>query len=405
MFKFAIKNLLIKKIQTILIVLSIMASSAVAILSYNVSNQISDGLTSNAQYYSLIVGPSGSSTQLAMNTMYFTDDPLGTIPFEVKTDLEKDSRVNLAIPFAMADQYNGYRMVGTTPEYLDGKGLKDGKMFEKTGVFEVVVGYTVAKTCDLKIGDSIYTSHSEGEEHHTPFTVTGILDRTYSSFDNICFTQLKSIWEIHEHEHEEGEEHDHEHEEHEHEDMNEMVCAILVKTKTPSAAMQLKDEYTKIATYNVEGEAKQFSIQAIEPMSVMRNVLEDTDQNQYIIYALTVVIVLMNVLVISVVTLLNMKASEKEIKLMRLIGISMGKINLIYLIQNAIIGLFSVILAFGLSRIGLLAMGSYALGKGVVLNNSVIYFTEIILLVGVFVINILPTLIWTLVQSKKDGLE
>ena len=403
MLKFAIKNLFIKMVQTILIVLSIMASSAVAILSYNVSNQISEGLTSNAQYYSLIVGPSGSATQLAMNTMYFTDDPLGTIPFEVKTELEKDSRVNAAIPFAMADQYNGYKMVGTTPEYLDGKVLKEGVMFEKTTVFEVVVGYTVAKTCDLKIGDSIYTSHSEGEEHHTPFTVVGILDRTYSSFDNICFTQLKSIWEVHEHEHEEEEEE--EHEEHDHEDMNEMVCAILVKAKNPTAAMQLKDEYTKIGTYNVEGQAKQFSIQAIEPMSVMRNVLEDTDQNQYIIYALTVVIVLMNVLVISVVTLLNMKASEKEIKLMRLIGISMGKINLIYLIQNAIIGLFSVLLAFGLSRIGLLAMGSYALGKGVVLNNSVVYFAEIILLVGVFIINILPTLIWTLIQSKKDGLE
>ena len=405
MFKFALKNLLIKKVQTILIVLSIMASSAVAILSYNVSNQISDGLTSNAQYYSLIVGPSGSATQLAMNTMYFTDEPLGTIPYEVKTELEADTRVNAAIPFAMADQYNGYKMVGTTPEYLEGKEFKEGAMFDKSAVFEVVVGYTVAKTCSLKIGDSIYTSHSEGEEHHTPYKVVGILDRTYSSFDNICFTQLRSIWEIHEHEHEEGEENDHEHEEHEHEDMNEMVCAILVKAKNPGVAMQLKDEFTKIATYTVEGESKQYSIQAIEPMSIMRNVLEDTDQNQYIIYGLTVVVILMNILVISVVTLLNMKASEKEIKLMRLIGISMGKINLIYLIQNAIIGLFSVALAFGLSRLGLLAMGTYALSKGVVLNGAVIYFPEIILLVGVFIINILPTLIWTLVQSRKDGLE
>ena len=405
MFKFALKNLLIKKVQTILIVLSIMASSAVAILSYNVSNQISDGLTSNAQYYSLIVGPSGSATQLAMNTMYFTDEPLGTIPYEVKTELEADTRVNAAIPFAMADQYNGYKMVGTTPEYLEGKEFKEGAMFDKSAVFEVVVGYTVAKTCSLKIGDSIYTSHSEGDEHHTPYKVVGILDRTYSSFDNICFTQLRSIWEIHEHEHEEGEENDHEHEEHEHEDMNEMVCAILVKAKNPGVAMQLKDEFTKIATYTVEGESKQYSIQAIEPMSIMRNVLEDTDQNQYIIYGLTVVVILMNILVISVVTLLNMKASEKEIKLMRLIGISMGKINLIYLIQNAIIGLFSVALAFGLSRLGLLAMGTYALSKGVVLNGAVIYFPEIILLVGVFIINILPTLIWTLVQSRKDGLE
>lgn len=401
MFKFALKNLLIKKVQTILIVLSIMASSAVAILSYNVSNQISDGLTSNAQYYSLIVGPSGSATQLAMNTMYFTDEPLGLIPYKVREDLAKDSRVNKAIPFAMADQYNGYKMVGTMVDYLDGKNVAEGTMFDKTKVFEVVVGYNVAKSCDLSIGQEIYTSHSEGEAHHTPFTVVGILERTYSSFDNICFTQLRSIWEVHEHEHEEGHEEEHE----EHEDLNQMVCAVLVKTKTPATAMILKQEYTKIATYEVEGETKQYSLQAIEPMAIMSNVLEDTDQTQYIVYALAAVIVAMNILVISVVTLLNMKQSEKEIKLMRLIGISMGRINLIYLIQNAIIGLFSVLFAFGISKIGLVAMGSYALGKGVVLNTAITYPIEIVILLGVFLINILPTLIWTLLQSRKDGLD
>ena len=401
MLKFAIKNILIKKIQTILIILSIMASSAVAILSYNVSNQISDGLTSNAQYYSLIVGPSGSATQLAMNTMYFTDEPLGTIPYKVREEIAKDNRVNKSIPFAMADQYNGYKMVGTMVDYLDGKKVAEGSMFDKTKTFEVVVGYNVAKNNDLTIGQQIYTSHSEGEAHHTPFTVVGILERTYSSFDNICFTQLRSIWEVHEHEHEE---HEHEEEE-EHEDMNEMVCAILVKAKNPATAMILKQEYTKIATYEVEGESKQYSIQAIEPMAIMSDVLEDTDQTQYIVYALSAVIVAMNILVISVVNLLNMKQSEKEIKLMRLIGISMGRINLIYLIQNAIIGLFSVLFAFGLSKIGLVAMSSYALGKGVVLNTAITYPIEIIILVGVLLINVLPTLIWTLFQSRKDGLN
>ena len=398
MFKFALKNLFIKKVQTILIVLSIMASSAVAILSYNVSNQISDGLTSNAQYYSLIVGPSGSATQLAMNTMYFTDEPLGTIPYKVKEELQKDSKVKKAIGFAMADQFNGYKIVGTDPDYLEGKTFKEGACYERAKVFDIVLGSTVAETCNVKVGDQIYTSHSVGEAHSTPFNVVGILDKTYSSFDNVCFTDYRSIWQVHEHE----EEHEHGEDE---EDMNEMLCAILVKTMSPTDAVTLKQKYTKISEYEIEGENKQFSIQAIEPMSIMRSVLEDTDQTQYIVYALSAVIVAMNVLVISVVTLLNMKQSEKEIKLMRLIGISMGRINLIYLIQNAIIGLFSVIFAFGISKLGLLAMSAYALNKGVVLNIGVTYPIEIILLVGVFVINILPTLIWTLFQSRKDGLN
>lgn len=399
MFKFALKNLFIKKVQTILIILSIMASSAVAILSYNVSNQISDGLTSNAQYYSLIVGPSGSATQLAMNTMYFIDEPLGTIPYDVRAELQQETKVVSAIPFAMADQYNGYKIVGTDPDYLEGKTFSEGECFKKTNRFEIVLGSTVAETCDVKVGDQIYTSHSVGDEHHTPFTVVGILNKSYSSFDNVCFTQFRSIWEIHEHEHDDGDAGE------EHEDLNELLCAILVKTQSPTDAVMLKQKYTKIGEYEIEGEMKQFSIQAIEPMSIMRNVLDDTDQTQYIVYALTAVIVAMNVLVISVVTLLNMKQSEKEIKLMRLIGISMGRISLIYLIQNAIIGLFSVIFAFGISKLGLLAMSAYALNKGVVLNLGITYPLEIVLLIGVFFINILPTLIWTLIQSRKDGLN
>ena len=438
MFKFAIKNLLIKKVQFILIILSILISAGVGVMAFNVSNQVSDGLVSNAQYYSLIIGPSGSATQLAMNSMYFTDEPLGTIPYSVKEQLEMDSRVKSVIPFAMADNYNGYSMVGTTPEYLEGKNVAKGEMFDEGEVFEVVVGSTVARVNDLKIGDSIYTSHGIGDEHHTPFVVKGILEQSHSSFDTVVFTQLRSIWEIHEehdhdhehededhdhehehedeedeHEHEEGSENegipghdlptnDHDHEDHDHEEMEDRVCSLLIRTTNPMTATQLKNEYNgKIITED----GNSFSLQAIEPMAVMRNVLKDTDQTSYIVYALAGIILLMNILVIIIITLLNMHQSKKDIKLMRLIGISMKKVNLLYLIQNAIVGLVAVILAFGLSRLGLLAMGGYALSMGVVLDLGKVYAPEFLVLLLIFVVNVLPTFICTNVMSRKDGLE
>ncbi len=436
MFKFAIKNLLIKKVQFILIILSILISAGVGVMAFNVSNQVSDGLVSNAQYYSLIIGPSGSATQLAMNSMYFTDEPLGTIPYSVKEQLDMDSRVKSVIPFAMADNYNGYSMVGTTPEYLEGKNIAKGEMFDEGEVFEVVVGSTVARVNDLKIGDSIYTSHGIGDEHHTPFVVKGILEQSHSSFDTVVFTQLRSIWEIHEehdhdhehededhdhehededhdHEHEEGSEtegipghdlptNDHDHEDHDHEEMEDRVCSLLIRTTNPMTATQLKNEYNgKIITED----GNSFSLQAIEPMAVMRNVLKDTDQTSYIVYALAGIILLMNILVIVIITLLNMHQSKKDIKLMRLIGISMKKVNLLYLIQNAIVGLVAVILAFGLSRLGLLAMGNYASNMGVVLNLGKVYAPEFLVLLLIFVVNVLPTFICTNVMSRKDGLE
>lgn len=437
MFRFALKNMAVKKAQLLLVVLSIVISAGVGILAYNVSSQVSDGISSNAGYYSAIVGPSGSQTQLAMNTMYFTDEPLGTIPYSVVTELQKDMRVTSVIPFAMADSYNGYSLVGTTPDYLAGKEVAKGEMFAADGKFQVVLGANVAKLCGLSVGDEIYTSHAVGEEHKTPFTVAGILKETHSSFDNVVFTQLRSIWLVHDHEGEdhehededhdhdhEDEDHDHEHEDedhdhdhededhdheegeehhHDHEHMENMVCAILVKTKNPAYAMTLVNDYD--GKIHMAADGKTYSLQAIEPMSAVRAVLEDTDNVKYIVFVLCGIILVMNVLIIVIITLLNMYHSTEEIRLMRLIGISMKKINLLYMIQNGIIGLLACVLAFGLSRLCLALMGDYVADMGVVLDIGKVYLPELAILIGVFVISILPTAVCTWRLSRQDGIQ
>jgi len=198
MLKFAIKNLLIKKVQVFLVILSITLSAGIAILAYNVATQVDKGITTNAGYYSAIVGPAGSKTQLAMNTMYFADSPVGTIPYSVVTELQKDSKVTSVIPFAMADNYLGYGVVGTASAFLDKKTIKDGKLFDDDQTMQAVVGYSVAKYCNLAVGDVIYTSHSaNGLDTHTQgITVVGILDESYSQYDRVVFTQIKTLWSI-----------------------------------------------------------------------------------------------------------------------------------------------------------------------------------------------------------------
>ncbi len=410
MFRFALKNMAIKKIQVILVVLSIVISAGVGVLAYNIGEQVSDGITGNAAYYSAIIGPEGSETQLAMNSMYFTDQPLGTIPYNIVTDLQKDSRVVTVVPFAMADSYNGFSCVGTTSAYLDGKDIAEGEIFDDKGALQVVVGASVAEICELEIGDQIYTSHSVGDEHHTPLTVVGILKKTHTSFDNVVFTQLKTVWEVHSEgheeesgEHEEGEEHEgessDEHAGHAHSDT---VCAILVKTTNPGTAMAIVNEYDgKIYTLSC---GDTFALQAIEPMAAVRGVLEDTDNTKYIVFALCAIILVMNVMIISIITLLNMYHSAKEIALMRLIGISMKKINLLYIIQNSLIGLASTLLAFILSRLCLILAGDYVSSMGVVLNLAKVYPLELVILVAIFIISVFPTVICTSVMSRKDGI-
>lgn len=392
MFKFALKNMAVRKGRILLVILSIVISATVALLSYNVSTQINEGIVSTAGYYDMIIGPSGSATQLAMNTMFFTDKPLGTIPYTYVEELRKSGAVNAVVPFTMGDSFNSSRIVGTTPQFLDGKELKEGAMFAET--YEAVVGATVAERYHLKVGDQIVTSHglgTAGTEHAaSPLTVTGILRRTDTAYDTAVFTSYRTVWAIHgSEEEEEGEE-----EEEEGVEATEgQVCAILVRTKSFS-------DYTRLSA--AYGENSQLLV--INPATVLREVLAQVDQSSKIVYILCVIILLMNIMVISVITLLNLFDSRKEISLMRLIGIGMKKVAGVYLIQNSLIGLVSVLLSLLLSHLCLKLMGSFVASMGVVLNIWHVYPLELAIAALVFVISVLPTMISIGRMSRKDGI-
>ena len=399
MVKFAIKNMAIKKVKIVLIVISIVISASVALLAYNISEQVDDGFKSTAEYYDIIIGPAGSSTQLAMNTMFFTDKPLGTISYEYVEELRADMRINKAVPFTMGDSYNGAKIVGTEPFFLENKTLAEGEMFGEK--FECVLGSAVAKKYGLSLGDELITSHGLAEGGHAhesnPLRVVGILKQTNTSYDNVIFTAVETVWATHDHGgEEEHAEEEHVHDEtcdHEHEEHGE-ICAILVKTKSFNHYNAVKAEY-----------GADSKLLVINPSEVLREVLENVDMSSKIVYILCVIILIMNIFIISVITLLNMYDSKKEISLMRLIGIGMSKINLLYILQNGIIGLISTILAFATSRLCLILMGEFVASMGIVLNSARVYPLELAIMALIFTISVIPTVVCTLNMSRKDGLS
>ncbi|MBQ8972597.1 MAG: ABC transporter permease [Clostridia bacterium] len=393
MFKFALRNMAVRRTRLLLVVLSIVISAGVALLSFNISRQVSEGIVSTAAYYDMIIGPSGSATQLAMNTMFFTDEPLGTIPYDYVTELQKSGLTNAVVPFTMGDSYNGSRIVGTVPLFLEDKPLKTGEMFSE--VYEAVIGSAVAEKYNLNIGDQMVTTHglgTSGSEHAaSPLIVTGILRKTDTAYDNTVFTSYRTVWAIHGSEEHEEEDEDEEEETEAHEGE---VCAILVKSKGFNEYYQLSNYYSENAQLLV-----------INPSTVLREVLQQVDLSARIVYILCGIILLMNILVISVITLLNLFDSRKEISLMRLIGISMKRIAQLYLIQNGIIGLVSVALAMLLSHLCLKLMGSLVASMGIVLSVWNIYPMEWGIALLVFAISVLPTMICILSMSRKDGLD
>ena len=394
MIRFALKHMATRRARIALTALSIVVSAGVALLAYNVSTQVSEGIIGGASRYDLIIGPAGSSTQLAMNTLFFTDQPLGTIPYTLIDDLMETGMVNEAVPFSMGDSYNDSPVVGTTSALLTDKPLREGEMFAES--MEAVIGCEVASNYGLKVGDSLITSHGlsgSGAEHAaSPLTVTGILARTNSAFDRAVFTPCATIWALHSHE-EESEEHEEEDEgAHAHEEGE--ICAVLVRCKSVGDYTALSNHYKSDA-----------NLLAINPNTVLREVLENVDLSRTIVYALCAVVLVMNLLVISVIAALNLYDQRREIALMRLIGVSMGRINQLYLLQNAIIGLAAVGLSLLSAHLILWVVRGFVAGMGISLNALHIYGLEWAILAVVFAVSTLPTMLMTMSMSRHDPVE
>ena len=215
--KIAWKNIWFKPLNTALSIILLTASVAIITLLILLQEQFEKKFSDNIDGIDIVLGAQGSPLQLILSSVYQVDAPTGNIDYTEAKKWMKHPFVETAIPLAFGDNYRGYRIVGTTPDYLTkyGAEVNKGKVFDKN--FEVVVGSAIAQKMGLKVGDKFFGSHGdaeEGEVHdNQAYIVTGIASRTDKVVDNLILCNIQSVWAMHDHEHTEGEEeHDHAHE-------------------------------------------------------------------------------------------------------------------------------------------------------------------------------------------------
>jgi len=217
--KIAWKNIWFKPLNTALSIILLTASVAIITLLILLQEQFEKKFSDNIDGIDIVLGAQGSPLQLILSSVYQVDAPTGNIDYTEAKKWMKHPFVETAIPLSFGDNYRGFRIVGTTPDYLTkyGAEVKNGKVFVKN--FEVVLGSAIAQKLGMKVGDKFFGSHGdaeEGEVHdHQAYIITGIASPTGKVVDNLILCNLQSVWAMHDHEHEEGEEaHDHETDEH-----------------------------------------------------------------------------------------------------------------------------------------------------------------------------------------------
>lgn len=223
--KTALKNIRYRPLNTALSLVLLTASVAIISLLLLLQNQFEKKFSDNIDGIDLVLGAKGSPLQLILSSVYQMDAPTGNIPLDSAQVWMKNPFVQSAIPLSFGDNYRGFKIVGTTPEYSQkyGATLLSGTMFQKD--FEVVVGNAIAEKLGLKVGQKFLGSHGDvegGEVHEDhPYVITGILKPTGKVIDNLILSNLSSVWAVHgSHDHSEEVTDDHVHSEacnHEHE--------------------------------------------------------------------------------------------------------------------------------------------------------------------------------------------
>lgn len=184
-------------LNVVLLGLGIAVITIMALANVQMQRNIED----NVKGVDLVIGAKGSPMQLILSSIFHVDVPTGNIRLR---DAERFSRgpfVKHAIPLALGDSYEGYRIVGTDQRYPDlyQAQLESGKWWNAS--MEVVLGSAVAKRSGLEAGDQMASAHgltSGGHDHdEQPYEIVGILKPTGSVLDNLILTSVESIWQVH----------------------------------------------------------------------------------------------------------------------------------------------------------------------------------------------------------------
>ncbi|MDO9401786.1 MAG: ABC transporter permease [Polaromonas sp.] len=167
-----------------------------------VSHQIDQAFKRDLAGIDVVVGAKGSPMQLILSGVFHLDVPTGNVPLAAIKALETHPQVAKLIPISLGDSFRGFRIVGTTPDYIAHyqAELAQGRLWSSP--MQAVLGAQVARQSGLKVGDHFAGSHGlagGGASHgQTPYTVSGVLAASDSVLDRLVLTAPESVWQVHE---------------------------------------------------------------------------------------------------------------------------------------------------------------------------------------------------------------
>ncbi len=204
----ALKSLRNRAFSTSLTVGSIALSVALLIGVENVRVGMRESFSNTISQTDLIVGTKGGTIQLLLYSVFGMGAPTENVSWEAYQQWAEHPAVAWTIPYSLGDSHRGFRVIGTNADfyrhyrYRGGQevALAEGQASE--GLYDVTLGADVAEELNYALGDEIAVTHGIGEvgflvHDHMPFTVVGVLARTFTPVDRALYVTLEGMEAIH----------------------------------------------------------------------------------------------------------------------------------------------------------------------------------------------------------------
>lgn len=401
-----------KPLNTVLNVVLLALGIAVITVLLLFNKQLEEKISSNAKGIDLVVGAKGSPLQLILCNIFHIDFPTGNINLKEAEQISRSRLIRKAVPLALGDSYQSYRIVGTTHEYcsLYHLALAHGKWWDHE--LETTIGVNVAEGLKLKVGDMFQSTHglAEGGSGHEDqkFVVKGILQRTNTVADNLILTSVETVWHVHEHattapaEHEED---GHEHAEHDssfvasrliptHEagDSTKEVTSLLIQYRSPMAAIQLPRM--------INGESK---LQAASPAFETARLFSILGVGVDILTGFAYILIFISALSVFIALYNSLKERRYDLAIMRSMGASKAKLFVNVLLEGVALTFLGSVFGLLLGHGVLVILGSAVEEtRKAGVTGIVFYSAEWIILAGSLLLGVVCALIPAFQAYRTD---
>jgi putative ABC transport system permease protein len=195
-------------LSTAITVLSVALAAGLVMAVFAINGQTRDAFTGGPIGFDAVLGARGSQLQLVLNTVFHLETSPGNIPWSMYRAIQQDPGVELAVPYAVGDNYQGYRIVGTTLDMFTSFEYQRGKKFEiqsggrtfSVGAKEAILGSFVAQRTGLTTGSTFNPYHGliydESLKHREEYRVVGVLAPTNSPSDRVIWIPIEGVYRM-----------------------------------------------------------------------------------------------------------------------------------------------------------------------------------------------------------------